>query len=248
MTSRAIRQPVIRGARFFLAHAPGLIIHGSKPSRDIARDPAVEHAIRAALRPWEAARDYAPNQVLIGARHPDSLRDLPRPWFEASPCCERRGPHGEITTEEELYGLLALGDQFDLVHLESTFAEDARAALAGNPLLDKTDVERLGGGVTDAAIDDRLRHIRLTKARHAHRERSRVAEPFEHVRMDGDRRNAVLLQRRGEPDDRRATGASKADAENRSIAAGRDRRAHLLVVGPGLLRRDGADIDRRQVL
>src|SRR5262249_62346446 len=33
----------------------------------------------------------------------------------------------------------------------------ARAALAGNPLLDKTDVERLGGGVTDAAIDDRLR-------------------------------------------------------------------------------------------
>src|SRR5262247_990455 len=157
MTSRAIRQPVIRGARFFLAHAPGLIIHGSKPSRDIARDPAVEHAIRAALRPWEAARDYAPNQVLIGARHPDSLRDLPRPWFEASPCCERRGPHGEITTEEELYGLLALGDQFDLVHLESTFAEDARAALAGNPLLDKTDVERLGGGVTDAAIDDRLR-------------------------------------------------------------------------------------------
>jgi betaine reductase len=157
MTSRAIRQPVIRGARFFLAHTPGLIMHGSKPARDIARDPAVEHAIRAALRPWEAARDYAPNQVLIGARHPDSLRDLSRPWFESSPSGQRRGPHGEIAPEEELYGLLDLGDQFDLVHLESTFAEDARAALAANPLLDKRDIETLGPGLSDSALDERLR-------------------------------------------------------------------------------------------
>ena len=59
--------PVIRGARFFLAHAPGLVRHGSKPSRDIARDAGVEDAIRGALRPWERARDYPPNQVLLGA-------------------------------------------------------------------------------------------------------------------------------------------------------------------------------------
>ena len=50
-------RPVIRGARFFLAHAPGLVRHGSKPSRDIARDASVEGAIRAVLRPWERARD-----------------------------------------------------------------------------------------------------------------------------------------------------------------------------------------------
>ena len=28
MAPRALRQPVIRGARFFLAHAPGLVRHG----------------------------------------------------------------------------------------------------------------------------------------------------------------------------------------------------------------------------
>jgi hypothetical protein len=61
-------------------------------------------------------------------------------------------------------------------------------------------------------IDDRLRHVRLTEARHAHGERGCVAEPFEDVRVNGDGRNAVLLQCRGEPDDRRATGASKTDA------------------------------------
>src|SRR5262245_28361323 len=101
MSSPTLHQPVIRGARFSLAHAPGLIPPGSKPARDIAREGAVDTAIRAALRSWESARDYAPNQVLIGARHPDSLWDLPRPWFESSPPADRRGPHGEIAPEEE---------------------------------------------------------------------------------------------------------------------------------------------------
>jgi betaine reductase len=151
-----LRRPVIRGARFFLAHAPGLIRHGSKPSRDIARDASVADAIRAALRPWEHARDYAPNQVLIGARHPDSLWDLPRPWGEASPPGDRRGPHGEIVPEEELYGLLKLGDQFDLVQLEAGFVDEAREALAAHPLLAKSDLEALGAGVSGAAIEERL--------------------------------------------------------------------------------------------
>ncbi|HYB42339.1 MAG TPA: glycine/sarcosine/betaine reductase complex component C subunit beta [Candidatus Methylomirabilis sp.] len=150
-------QPVIRGARFFLSHAPGLVPHGSKPSRDIDRDPGVESAIRAALRPWESARDYAPNQVLLGARHPDSLWDLPRPWFRSSPAADRRGPHGEIAPEHELYGLLKIGDQFDLVSLESGFAEESRAALTAHPSIAKEDLEALGAGASEGAIDERLR-------------------------------------------------------------------------------------------
>jgi betaine reductase len=153
---RALRQPVIRGARFFLAHTPGLVRHGSKPSRDIARDAGVEDAIRGALRPWERARDYAPNQVLIGARHPDSLWDLPRPWSETSPPGDRRGPHGEIGPEEELYGLLKIGDQFDLVQLEARFVEEARDALTAHPLVAKSDLDALGAGVPEAAIEERL--------------------------------------------------------------------------------------------
>lgn len=153
---RVWRQPVIRGARFFLAHAPGLVRRGSKPSRDIAREADVEGAIRSALRHWEHARDYAPNQVLIGARHPDSLWDLPRPWSESSPPGDRRGPHGEIAPEEELYGLLRIGDQFDLVQLEADFAEEARTALGAHPLVTKDDLAALGSGVEAAAIDKRL--------------------------------------------------------------------------------------------
>ena len=116
MAPRALRQPVIRGARFFLAHAPGLVRHGSKPSRDIAVTAGVDGSIRAALRPFAAARDYPPNQVLLGARHPDALRDLPRPWSRRRRREHRRGPHGEIAPEEELLGLLKAGDEFDLVH------------------------------------------------------------------------------------------------------------------------------------
>src|SRR5499427_9172705 len=156
MAVRGLVQPVIRGARFFLGHAPGLVCCGSKPSRDIAQDAGVADSIRGALRPWECARDYAPNQALLGARHPDSLWDLSRPWFESSPPGLRRGPHGEIAPEEELYGLLKIGDQFDLVQLEAEFAEAAREALAAHPLVTKSDVEALGAGVPAAAIDQRL--------------------------------------------------------------------------------------------
>jgi len=147
---------VIRGARFFLAHGPGLVRHGSKPSRDIARDAGVAAAIGAALRSWEQARDYAPNQALIGARHPDSLWELPRPWFETSPPGERRGPHGEIAPEEELYGLLKIADQFQLIQLEASFIEEARAALGAHPLVAKAELDALGDGVTEAAIEERL--------------------------------------------------------------------------------------------
>ena len=156
MPSPTLHQPVIRGARFFLAHTPGLVPHGSKPSRDIARDSTVEPAIALALRSFESARDYAPNQVLIGARHPDSLWDLPRPWFESSPVADRRGPHGEIVPEEELLGLLKVGDQFDLVQLEAGFTTESRAALAAHPLVGAGDLDCLGAGVPEPAIDKRL--------------------------------------------------------------------------------------------
>ena len=69
---------------------------------------------------------------------------------------DRRGPHGEIAPEEELYGLLKIGDQFDLVQLEADFAEEARGALATHPLVAKSDLEALGAGLPEAAIEERL--------------------------------------------------------------------------------------------
>jgi len=148
--------PVIRGVRFYLAHAPGLVVHGSKPSRDVARDPAVAGTLRGALRPFDAARDYPPTQVFLGALPPEALHARPRPWANAAVPSPRRGPHGEIAPEEELLGLIKAGDEFDLVALERGFAAEARAALAAHPLATPADLARLGKGASDADLDTRL--------------------------------------------------------------------------------------------
>ena len=47
--SGGLVQPVIRGARFFLAHTPGLLRYGSKPARDINVDGALEEKISDAI-------------------------------------------------------------------------------------------------------------------------------------------------------------------------------------------------------
>ena len=156
--SLTIVQPVVPAARFFLAHAPGLVRHGSKPSRDIARDPALADRIGASVRPYAAARDYPPTQVLLGALHPDALHDLARPWSAAAVPSPRGGPHGEIATEAELLGLLKAADEFDLVSLEQAFVSSARAALAAHPLVTPTDLARLTGA-TDAEIASRLTRV-----------------------------------------------------------------------------------------
>ncbi len=39
---QAIVEPVIRGVRFFLAHTPGLVRYGSKPARELGKDPGLD--------------------------------------------------------------------------------------------------------------------------------------------------------------------------------------------------------------
>ena len=141
--TQTLEQPVIRGVRFFLAHTPGLVRYGSKPSRDIARDPTIADAIAAHLRSYEAAVAYPPHGAFLGHMHPDTLASMPQPWFTSAAPGTRWGAHGEIMPEEEFYGVLKICDAFDLVHLEAGFVEEARAALATHPLLTAADLERL---------------------------------------------------------------------------------------------------------
>ena len=149
-------QPVIRGVRFFLAHTPGLVRYGSKPSRDIAVDPGVADTLQAHLRDYPDAVAYPPNQAFLGAIHPDALADFPAPWFRQTGCGERWGAHGEIMPEEEFYGWLKIADAFDLVSLEAGFVESVRPALAAHPLCTAADLEQLGSGVSEAELDARL--------------------------------------------------------------------------------------------
>jgi hypothetical protein len=66
--------------------------------------------------------------------------------------------------------------------------------------------------------------------------------------MHGNRRHALLLEGDREPDDRRATGTSQSNAENRGIALLDDGGAHFRVVDPALTRFDVLYVNRRQML
>ncbi len=144
---------MIRGVRYFLAHTPGLVRYGSKPSREIARDPSISERIVSHLRSYDAALAYPPNQAFLGALYPDDLRKVERPWFLTGRQGQRRQPHGEMMPEEEFYGLLKICDAFDLVWLSNDFIAQVRALLANHPLLGKKDLELLGTGKAHSAIE-----------------------------------------------------------------------------------------------
>src|ERR1700738_3641039 len=64
-----ITRPVIRAARFMLAHVPGLVYAGSKPRRELAdRGGDLRGRIRERLRTFRDAVAYPPHQVMIGNR------------------------------------------------------------------------------------------------------------------------------------------------------------------------------------
>ena len=139
-----------------LAHAPGLVRHGSKPARELARDPSLLDRLSASLRSYEVAAAYPPNRVFLGSLSPAALAALPRPWFEAAGPVEARGAHGFFLTEEALYGFLKADDEFDLVWLDERFALEVREALARHPLAAPGDLDRVGAGKPPPAIGERI--------------------------------------------------------------------------------------------
>ncbi len=144
---------MISAASAVLAHVPGLAQHGSKPSRELARDPALASAFLGALRTFEQAVAYPPHQAFLGAVHP---RELPaRPWVTAAPNgAVRFAGAGELMPEDEFLALMAAVDEFDLIKLAQTDAAASR--LGQHPLAERFDLERLaaaGGDVEAIAAE-----------------------------------------------------------------------------------------------
>jgi betaine reductase len=109
---------VISAVANVLAHAPGLVRYGSRPLRDVARDPRVVDQIGARLRSYDAACAYPPNQAYIGNLAPEALAGCPRPWFTVRSAAPRpEGPFGRIVTERELLTLIGACDRARLVTL-----------------------------------------------------------------------------------------------------------------------------------
>jgi hypothetical protein len=144
---------VISASSQVLAHVPSLARHGSKPRRELPKDPSVAAAFTASLRTFDQAVSYPANQAYLNALHP---RDLPaRPWGELAGA-SRWTSSGEIMAEDEFLGLLAATDEFDLLTLSPAAAEVAAAALARHPLAKRLDLERIerGAGDVDAVASE----------------------------------------------------------------------------------------------
>jgi betaine reductase len=148
--------PVVRDVRFFLAHTPGLVRHGSKPAREIAKEPGLWQTLRANLRSYQEAVAYAPHQVMLGNLTPEGLGTLEAPWYEhLLPEAAATGPHGDLVDEEVFYALLKAADDFDLILLEERFVERVRDALLLQGLVNARDREHLKG-TPRAQIDERI--------------------------------------------------------------------------------------------
>jgi betaine reductase len=148
---RTAPTPVITAVANVLAHAPGLVRYGSKPARDLGRDPALLASIAARLRPYEDAVAYPPNQAFIGNLDPEALRAVPRPWFAAP---DRRGTaegaFGDLVSEVELLGLLRLVDRARLVQLDRPTLDAARERLLGRGVAGASELDALAPAATDA--------------------------------------------------------------------------------------------------
>ena len=149
-----IATPVIREVKYFLAHTPGLVRHGVKVAEDIARKPELLVDIQSRLRSFDQAAGYAPNRAYLGGLYPDDMLAIDRPWHQQNCESDRNQPRGEIMPEEEFFCLLKVVDVADLVSLDETFVADARPALERHPLIDASDIERLGEGYPRSTIEE----------------------------------------------------------------------------------------------
>jgi glycine/sarcosine/betaine reductase complex component C subunit beta len=108
------RRAAVRAASVVLEHVPDLVRYGSKPAREAHRLPE----ICAALRSFDDAVAYPPNQAMIGNLPPRELWDVLRPWWSSpAPPASVDGPFGDILGQRAFYDLLAEVDRFDLVRL-----------------------------------------------------------------------------------------------------------------------------------
>jgi glycine/sarcosine/betaine reductase complex component C subunit beta len=117
----------IHGCSLVLAHAPDLVRHGSKPTRERAAD-----QIAPRLRSFNEAVGYPPHQVFLGNLRPDALWETERPWWRQPAEAKHEGPFGVFVDEEELYRRLEAADQFQLLKLDGRESADGALPIYRN--------------------------------------------------------------------------------------------------------------------
>ncbi|MBI2304861.1 MAG: glycine reductase [Chloroflexi bacterium] len=134
-----------------------MVRYGSKPFREISKEPALLVKVLERLRSFEAAAAYPPHQAFIGNLYPDDLWHIETPWYRNPPSNgHRRGLFGEIMPEEEFYGVMKICDDFDLLLLEEGIVKEVALLLERHPLLSSQDIRRLGSGVPQSRIEEKV--------------------------------------------------------------------------------------------
>ena len=141
---------VISGAGYVLAHTPDMVLHnGTTQTTERIVNPDGEYLkeLPSHIRSFEQAVAYWPNQVYIGNKTPDELAAVAQPWCDKGcDCHERYGKFGQIMPQEEFLLLMQACDVFDLVELEAEFVAANREALAANPVMEQSVLDRLKNG------------------------------------------------------------------------------------------------------
>ena len=151
-------KPVVRDVTYFLAHVPSMVRHGSKPSRELVKDPTLVTPFLDHLWSFDKAVAYPPNQVFIGNLDPDDLvQKIRSPWYKnLLPRASRWGAFGEIMPEEEFYGIMKICDEFDVFLLEEGFIKEIVPRWKAHPLFQQADLKNLEKGVPMSLIERKV--------------------------------------------------------------------------------------------
>ncbi len=148
--------PVIRSCSYCLAHVPELIRYGSKPRREIIKNPDIEQKILDSVRSFSQAVCYPPNQTFVGNRSPENLAKIARPWYQVqgSPKeveAKRVGTFGEIVDQEFFLALLREADVLTppLFQTDPLSTEKLKNRLADHPLFGPESGETIRNSDTD---------------------------------------------------------------------------------------------------
>jgi betaine reductase len=117
----------VHACSLVLAHAPDLVRHGSKPTREDAAE-----QIAPKLRSFDEALGYPPHQVFLGNLRPEELWEIDRPWWSNPSEAKADGPFGVFVDEQELYRRLEAADQFQLLKLDGRAAADGSLPIYRN--------------------------------------------------------------------------------------------------------------------
>ncbi|MGX4600775.1 glycine/sarcosine/betaine reductase complex component C subunit beta [Faecalimicrobium sp. JNUCC 81] len=127
--------PVLKGASYVLIHTPDMIVqNGSTCNVERATNPDSEFLKEIAnhIRSYEDVVKYMPNQVYIGNKRPEELKNISMPWCNEKVEGNRTGKLGEIMPQDEFIALMQICDAFDLVKLSEEFVNEVKPKVENN--------------------------------------------------------------------------------------------------------------------